>query len=407
MANAPVTPCINEALPEEVFRIIFEEHARLEWRAPAIDGQVCRHWRDIILRSPRAWAHLEMGYWFRIAPSKLHQWLDRSGSAPLHIQVTLGAWDVVEILDQHHKRIESISMYFYSKILALFENRSFRILQSLTIRGSGGKDADTAIVHWSSWHAMPELRSLQFNFISVDALPSNPFPPLKVLALDTVNNCDLIIRTSYHSLTSLMLYSISLPYTTESLEFPSLKYLSLFAVENVKRRMNVPALATYHEAGIVAEESFSMSSPLLTEYGICRLQLQPPLNVTRLHQRYPNISRLSVRARPSDFKLLLRSLRDQPTALPRLGLLAVEAVYGSIKYTEEDKHSMTNDVFVRNMASGVKMELCFDGKIRVPLYLGRVRVYLNEGRSELTPTIRTRIDPFEDLSFVLSLWLCC
>ena len=33
-----VTPCINEALPSEVFGVIFEEHAKLEWVAPVIDG---------------------------------------------------------------------------------------------------------------------------------------------------------------------------------------------------------------------------------------------------------------------------------------------------------------------------------------------------------------------------------
>jgi hypothetical protein len=126
MTSTPVTRCINEALPEEVFGVIFEEHAKLEWRAPVIDGQVCRRWQQTILRSPRAWAHLIIAKHFRSAPLKLHQWLDRSGSAPLHLQATNRIQGEEEVLDQHHKRIESIGMVYYPELLSVFENRSFR-----------------------------------------------------------------------------------------------------------------------------------------------------------------------------------------------------------------------------------------------------------------------------------------
>ena len=150
--------------------------------------------------------------------------------------------------------------------------------------------------------------------------------------------------------------------------------------------MNVPALTTYHESGQTEEESFSMSLPFLIEYGIRRHYGAPLLNVTRLYRCYPNISRLSVRAFPSDVKQLLHSLSRQPTALPMLRILAVGTLINSTKYTGEDKNRMMNDVIVRNTASSVKMELCFDGKARIPLYFARVRVYIDEGRSQLTST---------------------
>ena len=375
MTSAPVTPCINDALPEEVFGVIFEEHAKLEWKAPLIDEQVCRQWQQTILRSPRAWAHLNIANKFKTAPSKLHQWLERSGSVPLHIKATNCILGEEEVLDQHHRRIESIEMSYYSKALAVFENRSFPILQSFTIIG---QRPDT-LVRWSAWHAMPELRSLRASRIYVDTVPSNTFPPLRDLALYTVEGCDCIIRNSYHSLTSLMLGCISLQDTSEFLEFPSLRFLSLFQMENVKQRMNVPALTTYHESGRVEEESFPMPLPFLIEYGVYKLKRSPLPNVTRLHQHYPNISRLSVRSYPFDIKWFLYSLCDQPTVLPMLRIFAVESVYDSTKYSRGDINSMMNDVCVRNMASSVKMELCFDGKIRVPLYFGYVSAYINEG----------------------------
>ena len=399
MTSTPVARCINEALPEEVFGVIFEEHAKLEWGAPLIDGQVCRQWRQTILCSPRAWAHLRIVYEFKSAPSKLHQWLDRSGSAPLHIKAIHWPGSLEEVLDQHCKRIQSILLRGCH--VAFLENRSFPILQSLTI------DSLTNEIPVIRCSPMPALRFLQARSISMGALPSNVFPPLRFLALFKSHDCDSIIRHSYHSLTSLMLGYISMQDTSESLEFPSLRFLSLHIVKNIKHRMNVPALTTYHESDIMEEESFPMSLPSLIEYGIYRPKDISPFNVTKLHQCYPNISRLSTRARPSNVRQLLHSLSGQPTALPMLQILAVDVMYNSTPYSGEDKESMMNVVSVRNMASSVKMELCFDGRARLPLYFGDVSVYINKYQSKLTSILSTRILVFEGVSFILGLWPPC
>ena len=404
MTSTPIANCINEVLPEEVFGVIFEEHAKLDWRAPVIDGRVCRQWSQIILNSPRVWAHLEINLKFATAPSKLLQWLDRSGSVPLHIEVTTLTQTVKEVLGQYSKRIESIALRSYHH--DFLENRSFPILQSLTI-GDWDHSPGAPVASWSACGSMPVLRSLRASFLSVGTLPPNIFPPLRDLTLYLVKDCDFIIRNSYHSLTSLMLGRISLQYTSESLEFPSLRFLSLFNAKNIKHRVNVPALTTYHESDRMEEEAFSMSLPFLTEYGIFRLSDVPPLNVTKLHGCYPNISRLSVRTPPSVVRSFLHSLSRQPTALPMLRILAVGDVRSLIKYSGEDKDSMRNDVFMRNMVSSVEMELCFDGILRVPLYFANVRVYIDKGQSQLTSSLRTRIISIEDLSFVLSLWLPC
>src|SRR5258706_16454335 len=69
--------------------------------------------------------------------------------------------------------------------------------------------------------------------------------------------------------------------------------------------------------------------------------------------------------------------------------------WATTKFSRQDRDSMMNDVFVRNTATSVKMELCFDGRLRVPLYFAGVRDYVQEGRSELTSTLRMWIVPFE------------
>ena len=346
----------------------------MEWRAPVIDGQVCHQWRQTILRSPRAWAYLEIHRSCKPALLQFRQWLDRSGSVPLHIRFMGWIWGAQKDLDPHCKRIKSITLP--GSFNALLNNRSFPILQSLTIMA---EYRNSRCIRWSACYAMPELHSLRVSNISMDAPPPNIFPVLRFLSLYRVNNCDSVIQHSSHSLTSLMIGQITLKYTAESLEFPSLRYLSLCDVIDIKHWMNVPALTTYHESGRTAAESFSVSLPFLVEYGVHRLFTEPFLNVTKLHQYYPNISRLSLRVQPSDVRLFLHSLSDQPSALPMLRILAVEGEYYHMKYSGKDKDRMRKDVFMRNMASDVKMELCFVGKDRVPLYFADVGAYINEG----------------------------
>ncbi len=259
---------------------------------------------------------------------------------------------------------------------ALLENRSFPILQSLTIYGPDDRCPELRL---STWDAMPALRFFRVGYISVDILPSKAFPALSVLALFRVKvkQYDYIIQNSYHSLTTLMLDRLGVPDTSETLEFPSLSFLSLFAVGNLKHRMSVPALTTYHEGDMTEGGSFSMPLPLLTEYGLYltgRINVNVTSLVTSLHQCYPNLSRVSVRARVSIVKAFLHSLSGLPTSLPMLRILAVGALYVREKFSREDKGSMMDDVFVRNTATSVEMELCFDGKLRAPLYFGEVRV---------------------------------
>ena len=170
-----------------------------------------------------------------------------------------------------------------------------------------------------------------------------------------------------------MLDDLQVPNTPETLEFPSLSFLSLSSVTNLKHRMSVPALTTYHEGYVPGEESFSMTLPLLTEYGIYESYLSLSLNATGLHQCYPNLSRISLRACPLSVKAFLFSLSTQRTSLPMLRILVVEFPFGDQDISEEDKERMMTYVSDRNTDTSVKMELYFDGKLRAPLYFAVVR----------------------------------
>ena len=376
MASAPVTLCINETLPIEVLGVIFEEHAKLEWRAPVKDGRVCRLWRQIILRCPQAWAHLDLNRTYEPDPSVLRLWLDRSGAAPLHIRADECTPNVDELLDRHHERIESLIVD--CGLYSMFENRSFPILQSFTV--------DLWYESWaheSPWGAMPKLQSLRTCFLDIGVLPSSTIPPLRTLALFKADSCDFLLRNSNSSLTSMMLDEISLDNTSGSLDFPSLTFLSLYAVKNLKYRMNVPILTTYHEGGGTEEEEFPTPLPLLTEYGIFQSGNPPPgllCSVMKLHQCCPNLQRLSIRAYPSDFMSFLHSFVIQPTALPVLRILAVGSSDSGVSYSRGLEDDIIDRIADRNITSKVKITVHFEDSepLEVPLFFGAVCTHIKK-----------------------------
>ena len=374
MTSAPVTLCINEALPIEILGLIFEEHAKLEWRAPATDGRVCRLWRQIILGCPRAWAYLELNHRYDdTTPSSLRRWLDRSGTAPLHIRVHDFMPNVDELLDRHHERIESLIMD--CGLYSMFENRSFPILQSFTV--DDWNDPDT---QGSPWGTMPKLLDFRTCFIDIGILSWSTFPPLRTLVLYKVDSCDRLLRNLNNSLTSIMLDELSLDDTSGSLDFPSLTFLSLYGVNNLKHRMNVPVLTTYHEGGGIEGEDFPTSLPLLAEYGIFHSGDALLPNVMKLHRCYPDLHRLSIRAYPSDVMSFLHSFVDQPNALPMLRILAVGTSRSGASASKKLKNKVINHITGRNFTSEVKFTVYFEDSapFKVPLFFGAVRIHIKK-----------------------------
>ena len=78
---------MHEVLPTEILEMIFEEHAKLEWEAPMIDGRVCCLWRWIVLNTPREWVYLEIHNETVLGMDEVRLRLHRSNSAPLHIDM--------------------------------------------------------------------------------------------------------------------------------------------------------------------------------------------------------------------------------------------------------------------------------------------------------------------------------
>ena len=365
---------IHEVLPTELLGAIFEEHARLEWRAPAIDGQVCRFWRQIVLDTPRVWTYLEIENDKRPDVSSLSLWLSRSCTAPLHIHVNknftpdkhINKRTFYDILGDHHKRIAFLQMRLGRP--SFFQGRDFPCLRLLAVK-------DWYSIYLPStvpWGPMPELRSLRIGAVNKSAVTLDALASLTELSLYETN---FISLPQYpQSITRLMLDDVSIKVPISGLvTFPSLTYLSLYDVGSFKPHINAPCLIVYHEGGDTVDESFYAPQPSLVEYGVYGL-ITSDLCPERWHLSFPNILRLSIRADQRMLLSFLGSFTDQPLLLPALQTISAGHLNRTIEIPEVTQEAMGGLVRVRSEAGGTRIVPCFEtgAPFQIPIYFGSV-----------------------------------
>ena len=370
-----MTSSINNILPAEMLVLIFEEHARLEWRAPTSDGRVCSLWRQIILNTPRAWAYLEIYGNNRPSIVELRSWLRRSAAAPLHIRVSsdftfdehMNTTTLYNLLCEHHARIASLRMS--EGKYSFLAGNDFPSLRYLSIyRWS---------YQWQSapsppyrWGLMPQLRSLRLGATNLSVTPLDGVSSLTMLVLNNVN-CASLPRHS-PSLTTLMLSNVSLEgIVLGPLPFPSLTYLSLYNVTGLKPHMDVPHLVTYHEGGSAITESFPTSLRSIVEYRVSYPRATIP-DVASWHPTFVNISRLSITAYSKILVKLLDSLASHPHILPALRTICVRSMFYAPN--EVDQRLMVESVRLRSEACQMDITLYFSiaEPFKTPLFFAYV-----------------------------------
>jgi hypothetical protein len=388
----PIRPLvIHNLLPNEIMGVIFEEHSKLEWRAPAIDGRVCRIWRQIVLNTPLAWISLEISAEHPPRTTELREWLHRSGSAPLYIRVnkktTFGnglyrpPW--YDLLRGYHTRIASLRLPVGDPFF--FGMRDFPCLRVLEINRWSPVGSLSCPVQWGS---MPELRSLRLapKGNSTLQLQWSDLTQLEALSLYSIR----LTSPPQHpqSLTTLVLDRVSVEGISSPMAFPSLTYLSLYGVIGLKRYINAPCLVTYHEGW--SEESFSSPLPSLVEYGLLYSCFNDA-NLAGWHCSFPNVLRLSIYADQPIVISLLHSLSRDPHSLPALQTISVRSP--SVIFTEEEKASIKDLVRVRGEACQMDVMLYLDTKrpFHNPMFFGEVRNCLSNVFECLMQILEPRI----------------
>ena len=356
--------------------LIFEEHAKLEWRAPAIDGKVCRCWREIVLNTPRAWSYLEISHNRPPTIPNLLLWLGRSCTAPLHIRVgtnfTLDKHRTgFSLLRDYHTRIASLRMMVGN--LFVFDGRDFPCLRLLDIKSWPLNAPSSSPFRWG---AMPTLQSLRTCHMPHVETLLDGVAPLKTLVLHE-NKCIPLLRHSV-TLVTLMLYGVSFGDSIPgSVDFPSLTYLSLYNVSGLKPHINAPHLVTYHGSRYSVRESFPAPVPSLVEYGVWHLP-HGWGDPSEWYRAFPNIVRLSIRASRKVLISLLGALSGQPHSLPALRTISVGPAWISwITFSEADRKTMESLVRARNDACSVDVALHFEmGRpFHTPIFFADVRYF--------------------------------
>jgi hypothetical protein len=369
--QGPLARCpINDTLPEELLGAIFEEHAKLEGRAPVIDGRVCRMWRQILLSYPRAWAHLEIFYYSGLLIGDYNLWLHRSGAAPLHIRVpTIFPLDGTmcrALCDLHGGSCTRIaSLRTMSARLSFFNGRDFASMQVLDVQEWCRVDNISAAPF--RWGSMPSLHSLRLGSTKECVALLDTLPPLKILSLFFCI-CTSLPRHS-RSLTSLSLQQISWSNSISGpVDFPSLTYLSLKNVDGLKPHINAPCLATYHEGGCTEFESFPAPLHSLMEYGI-DTWTSGDIVITKWHDSFPNITRIAIRSHYTRLLPLVAALARHPHALPAVQTISVG---GEITY--EQKRAMEGFIRARSEACHMDVALHFETRppYKIPVFFAAV-----------------------------------
>ncbi len=156
--------------------------------------------------------------------------------------------------------------------------------------------------------------------------------------------------------------------------FPSLTYLSLFGVRGLKAQIHAPRLATYHEVGLLADESFNISLPSLVEYGVFSPNASNS-DPAKLHLSFPNIQRLAIRTDGAVLLSFFASLANQPHLLPALQTISAAGRDDRIFQVSEDvQEKIKSLVLVRNEACAVNVVVYFETvtPFRIPIFFGLV-----------------------------------
>jgi hypothetical protein len=327
--------------------------------------------------TPRAWRYLNICHDKRPRMEELHLWIRRSGAAPLHICIysyhfdkqmskqELYKQELYDLLSDYRARITSLRIP--ATDLPYFEGREFPHLRTLVIRHSFTIRCHIPPLRWGP---MPELLSLQLCLSEGSVTPLNSLVPLKILTLCNTVCTSLIQHSS--SLTTLMLDDVSFEDMLSSpVAFPSLTYLSLHDVPNLKRHIHTPCLVTYHETRSMVDVSFPAPLPSLVEYGLCCNEPDDPGPI-EWHHSFPNISRLSIRADLPVLISVLDALCNHLDALPALHTICAGSLEGKIWIP--DQEFMGSLVQARSEAC--EIDIAFEVRnwppLQIPIFFAEV-----------------------------------
>jgi hypothetical protein len=231
---------IAQDLNSDILFIIFTDYEIATSLYMLQISAVCRHWYNVALSTPQAWARISMD--ISVRPGYMETYLKRSGNVPLHISVnetiTEGNWG---LLVQQKGRIRCLNIRGCYRFLQL---SIFPILEKLILRAHTENAKNDMLEPMSvsllEVSRFPLLRSVEMIDIPnslVDAIkPREAFPQLQKLSSTLQEKYPLgyqIITSTAEILVSLTLHIRSGDFRpinlgTIHLPLPQLRYFRIF-----------------------------------------------------------------------------------------------------------------------------------------------------------------------------------
>jgi hypothetical protein len=232
----------------DVLSLIFEFCGEDDWRTTLLISEVSRHWREVVLATPRAWAFLRLSD-FKSDHQIIHRFFSRSGHCPLHIYLSLSINDPSRILASIEKGLKCLST---CAITNYFEGRVFPILDRLTLRHAYYTQTDISRLNEIRF---PSLRHLLCEIPLTNSIGGSSgvtrwaFPPLQTLSLQITRDLAWLnlLTAVKNTLISLKLYLLqNCTIQNPQISLPALKCLDIespFWLLDLK----TPVLETYRE----------------------------------------------------------------------------------------------------------------------------------------------------------------
>jgi hypothetical protein len=205
----------------DILSLIFERCSEIHWKSPLSFGAVSRHWREVILHTPRAWCFIDIS---SLNGAAVHAYLERSGQCGLH--VAFGDRDNVELLAPVAHRIQCLAPPI---LRAHLGDLTFPRLTRL--RSSISFDFDVhvnpVVITPSRFPSLRhlELRGVMFAVVNCETLPS--LQTLKLTVFD--NGWRELLTSCKGTLVSLQIMRAvgrDAPQVPQ-MELPKLRYLSM------------------------------------------------------------------------------------------------------------------------------------------------------------------------------------
>jgi hypothetical protein len=301
----------------DILSLIFERCSEVDWKSPLSFGAVSRHWRDVILHTPRAWCFIDIS---SLNEAAVHAYLERSGQRELH--VAFSDHDNVELLAPVAHRIQCLATPILRTHLAdLTFPRLTRLRSSLSF--DFDLHVNPNVITPSRFPSLRhlEIRGDMFAVVNCETLPS--MQTLKPTVFD--NGWRELLTSCKGTLVSLQIMRAvgrDAPQVPH-MELPKLRYLKV--VDESRNDcswaspLDTPALRVYWEESNCRRV---VKEPRECTESITHLRLE------RVPSMFPKQLRvLQLDLSIAEFRSLVSDLKNRLSLCPHLEIIEFGRTY--------------------------------------------------------------------------------